>query len=369
VESLHKLLDASHCLPEPYDLVVIDELPATFSQFFSPTVKNKRKNFEILSHLIRTAKKFAGYAADLSELDGEITKLLRGSAFEWTNSWPASPGVLRFEEKDSVMNQILSWLNQGKNVYVGSDSRRLLKSLMKKISPEIISRMYSSESCEAEKKELADPVSHWPQFRLVAATPIITHGVDFPTKHFDFQAYLCQGRSVVPRVIVQSLRRVRSVASGLTLFSLPLNSASADSGEEQHFGALNLLQYKVQDGKLMLDLNDPLTLLAHRTLSEMKSRATMMDAVSHYWKEAGGTTEIQVKNFLEGVEENLIRLGMTKVQDGWEGWICDGEKLEQHPIKKTKALKVMALKCNGKLVRVMRRRTGSTHKSLYKIVL
>lgn len=367
VESVHKLLSDDLSLPEPYDLVIVDELPATFSQFFSPTVKNKRRNFEVFAHIIRKAKKFAGYAADLSDIDITLIKLFRGdNVYQWTNTRQNSPGELKFEDdKDKVIETIEKSLAEGKNIYVGSDSKRLLKHLVENLDPSIKTRMYNAESSEEERKELADPVAHWKKFQLVGATPIITHGVDFNDDHFDFQVYLCSGRSIVPRVIVQSLRRVRQTKSNFTLFSLPAKLPT-NNVDQSLFSTANLLTYTVFFGKLMLNDQDPLTLLANRTLEEMKTRSTMIDAVSSYWKEAGGTVSLVAPVR----ETSLDEIGFVEESPGvWKAWVFDGETTNDKVTPRMKVVKAIVKQKKAKLVREKRQRIGDKHKSLYTVFI
>lgn len=362
VESLHKLLDADGALPLPYSLVIVDELPATLAQFLSTTVKNKRRNFEVFSHVIRSAENFAGYAADLCKLDVDVVRMLRGEVTEWTNTKTNSPGTLKFDDKDTVCDTVREWLASGRNVYVGSDSKRLLKSLIDSLDESVNARMYSADSTEAERRELSDPVTHWTKFQFVGATPIITHGVDFSAEHFDYQAYLCSGRSIVPRAIVQSLRRVRKTTSGLTLFALP-GRLPSESMEYDLFGTTNLLKYVVEDGRLTLDSSDPLTLLAQRSLDEMKTRASMMEAVSEYWKEAGGHVEVD-----EAPELTLPDIGFTEESPGvWKSWVMDGETLSDGVTLKMKAVKRIVKSRKMRMVRESRKRIGQAHKSLYAV--
>lgn len=337
VESLARLLDETGRLPLPYDLVVIDELPATLGQLLSPTVRDRALVVEIFRNVIFSAKAVVGFAADAEESDAITLGALAGQRVSmYVNRTLPDPGTLHiFRDRLEWETEVARRIGSGRRAFLASDSRRVLENLLDKLSPVIAGRAvrsYAAGYGADAAAELADPNRSWLQYDVVAATPVITHGVDFSVPdHFDFVGYVATGTTLVPRVVVQTLRRVRHPASGEILVLVSRDDASEPP--EPTLGSTDPHRYVTTlDGRVVPDESDPLTLLAVKAASERVDRRSMAAEIEKRWIESGGSVIRHEKP--AGVsDEELVALGFEPDGDSLVRWIADGETVRSSDVE------------------------------------
>lgn len=333
VESLPRLLDADRRLPTPYDLVVIDELPATLAQLLSPTVRDAPLAAEVLRAVTASARRIVALAADAEAPDANLLGALaaRGVGYYVNTSQPDAGDLHLHRAREEWEAEVTSRLAAGQRAFLASDSRRTLESLLRRLQPVLEGRRvrtYAAGYGAEAAAELSDPNVSWVGYDVVATTPVITHGVDFSVwGHFAFVGYVCAGASIVPRAVVQTLRRVRFPSERLVLF-LALREDVEETGDGPALSSTEPHRYVTDsEGRVVPDSSDPLTLLALKSRAERVDRRHMVAEVSRRWTESGGSVIVASKPTKSTrLPDDLSLLGFTLGPDGTqERWIDDGE--------------------------------------------
>ncbi len=295
IESLHKLAATEHGLIH-YTLLIIDELPATLDQILSSTVNLPRYTFAVLQHLIKTSDAVMVFSSDDRNVDIQFIKKLRS----YNLNSPIYHVINEYKEGGHIMNVFNNYndfklliINKVKEenvkIYIGTDTKSFAKKIYQEIN-EINNkkiRLYSSENAALVeiKNELLNPNQYWIKYDIIIATPTITHGIDFNINdHFDCQFYYGSCKSIVPRNMIQAMKRVRSFKDKIT--HLYICNSELNNYNNKHCYLLDSqINYIISEpnNKCIPDTLDPFTslILAHK--EELNDRKNCLQILKDIW--------------------------------------------------------------------------------------
>ena len=198
-----------------YDVVVIDEITSLLMDSATSSLV-PRHNFDMLLHLIRTARKLIVMDVNLPVCTTSIICALRQA----TNEIPNIQVIPKpYTNKVIFMPDLCKWkaaivkdLHAGNNVVICSDSKKNLIALCDELPQSIRKRVYSAG--HPYTSDLDDVNSVWTQFQLIAYSPSITTATSFVVDHFHTVYGLYSYCSLSARAFAQQLHRVRNIASG-----------------------------------------------------------------------------------------------------------------------------------------------------------
>jgi len=322
LESLPKLVSLNTILPK-FDVVIIDELPATLQQVLSSTVQGQQLTMTLLEHFVRDADQVIVCASDIAEEDVEIvTSMRRKRTVFVQNVCATNPETLYIHKsKDNFIDDLIMSICCKQKVYIAADEVGWLHRIQAKILdcwwPTARVREYSSSTSSQIEvlEELRDPNTSWQKFDIVLCSPTITHGVDFNIpSHFQRVFYFVGGRTIVPRCIVQALRRVRqTVTHEVHLF---VNKKASDKLTTdwppplKTLRALHWIKWKVNENHsiLELDTNDALTKIGLKLLKEQLTLKNCTANIINGWRETGGKI-----THVQKIQDNVQQISGSSV--------------------------------------------------------
>ena len=305
IESLHRLCGDRLELPLPtYDLIVIDELPATLMQLTSTTVKRRSLTMQVFQHLLYACGTLVACASDCGPEDCEFLLTLRPdrhALFVENLFAQNAERLLVYTNKNNFMEQLRICLKTQRRVYIAADELRWIKKmrqLVEELWPQARVQEYSSKTSHLaqHQDELLHPEIAWQNYDVVLTTPTITHGIDFcHSSHFSQQFYFATGRSIPPRCIIQCLRRVRTTALHLVHLYVVQHKTEKQPLTENNFDIsqlknLDWAKWKISPdtAQVMMNYSDPLTCLGVRFLNEAETKSHCQHHIMNGWKDTGG---------------------------------------------------------------------------------
>ena len=219
VESLHRLPMAA--VPEPVDLLVLDEVESILGQFDSGLHRNFTAAFAMFEWMLRTAAHVVCMDANLSDRTLRILELFRGDRpplFHWNQYQVAAGDTYRFTSDQAVwLDSLFGALRGGKRLVVPTNSLVEAEALVAQIRglhPEKEVRIYSSRTPPGQKeRHFADVHTYWAGLDVLVYTPTVSAGVSFELPHFDALYGYFTDASCDVETCRQMLGRVRQLAS------------------------------------------------------------------------------------------------------------------------------------------------------------
>ena len=239
VESLHRLrMDA---VPEPADLIVLDEVESIISQFDSGLHKRFPASFAMFQWLLRTSHFIVCMDANLSDRTLHVVQKLRpGSTpfFHWNKFSRAADDQYYFtDNRTAWVYKLTETLNTGQRVVISTNSLGEAETLQAYINakfPELIVKLYSSKTPASEKlMHFANVDEYWSNLDVLIYTPTVSAGVSFERKHFDVLFGYFSDKSCDVETCRQMLARVRNITSHCHYICVrgSRNSLPTDIGE------------------------------------------------------------------------------------------------------------------------------------------
>ena len=123
-----------------------------------------------------------------------------------------------FTDKDVLTKQIIWSIKSGGNVFITSDSKRVIDELEFNIllhcGEHTSILKYTSDSNAELRKGLSCPNQHWNRVQVVLCSPTVVFGTDFSNdRHFSAQFHFFTGRTISPSACFQQMGRVRLTLS------------------------------------------------------------------------------------------------------------------------------------------------------------
>ncbi len=187
VDSLHKI---SGCT---YDVVVIDESEQFVNNLKSKHIKNKNANLEVLTHLIKNAKKVICLDADLGNLTHTLVNLLRPEAERKVINNHYFVGEDKnlsvYQKRGNVLAKAKQTLEDNKtllHVCNGLGESEKVYQLLKELFPDKKGLLINSETSNSpEVREVINNPSKLSQYDYVVASPSLQTGVSIEGDLFD----------------------------------------------------------------------------------------------------------------------------------------------------------------------------------------
>ena len=187
VDSLHKI---SGCT---YDVVVIDESEQFVNNLKSKHIKNKNANLEVLTHLIKNAKKIICLDADLGNLTHTLVNLLRPEAERKVINNHYLVGEDKnlsvYQRRGSVLVKAKQTLEDNKtllHVCNGLGESERVYQLLKELFPNKNGLLINSETSNSpEVREIINDPNKFSQYDYVVASPSLQTGVSIDGDLFD----------------------------------------------------------------------------------------------------------------------------------------------------------------------------------------
>jgi hypothetical protein len=212
-----------HSAPQ---VVCIDEIKSFLWYIaLAKTLQGKRiQVFAAFLHIICNAKKliFMDGHLDVWEIM-YIKHLLETNKPEIWKEKTKDMGIIYNSQKTETNNyfsyvdhnelaiKMIRTLEEGKNIFVCTDSRRYADTLgriIKKYIPDIAMKIFTSNSAEEDKKEIGNCTNSFKKYRVVITSPIMLYGVDFNEEHFH-QCFAFYFGIINPRGNHQQILRIR----------------------------------------------------------------------------------------------------------------------------------------------------------------
>lgn len=322
IESLHKLTHNNNNSLPHYSLLIIDELPATLDQLLSSTVKNTRYTFAILRHLVQTTDQVMVFSSDERDVDINFIRELRKDhdhIYHIINEYKEGGQVMKVYPKyENFKRLIMNEVRAAKRIYIGTDSKLFAKKIYSEITEIMMNslikvRMYCSENASLKhiKNELLNPNEHWLSFDIIIATPTITHGIDFNVPdHFDCQFYYASGKSIVPRNMIQAMKRVRSFKERMTHLHVvsDIHQHHTNVMNNNNSSQNDHISYVVdQDsGQCVPDLSDSLTSLIIAHHDEVNDKKQLLTTLENIWVNDLGNSWLIIHDEVVNDDKNII---------------------------------------------------------------
>lgn len=215
-DSLSHMIDDEGRVIYP-DILFIDEIESLYNYVItSGTLKERRRLvFTILNAYIKNAKWVFLVDSNVTTKMCDYIKKLRGGKNVQVifNRKKTNETTYHLVPNDADwMGRLVQYVNDGKKVYVGSDSKAMTDQLEERFKSYKKVKVYNSDTDDESKKALGDVNKVWKEYDIVICSPTILYGVDFNQKHFDYIFGFYQA-TIEASSVYQQLNRVRETTS------------------------------------------------------------------------------------------------------------------------------------------------------------
>lgn len=200
VESLHRLSFCKGALPEPIDLLVLDEAESILAQFNSGLHKHFNAAFAVFQWMLQTAQHVICMDANLSDRTYCTLERMRPSYpvhFHWNRFERAADDIYYFTaDQGSWFDQLYKSLHKNLRIVIPTNSlteARAYEESIRREFPKKKIMLYSSETAPSEKaRHFSDVHNYWGNLDVLIFTPTCSAGVSFELEHFDILfGYFC----------------------------------------------------------------------------------------------------------------------------------------------------------------------------------
>jgi len=202
------------------DILFIDEIESLLEYIAtSDTLCDIRKKvFLVLKQYISKVKYLFLVDGNLTPTTCEFINRLRptGKTRILHNTKPTDCNVYHYIKQEyKWMEQLEYDLNNGKNIFIGTDSYDYSEKLFKLLSKIYHNKkimLYNSKTDQEEKMKLKNVNTIWIKYGVIICSPTITYGVDFSTDKPYFDCVYGHYRTtILPSGIFQQVNRIRNI--------------------------------------------------------------------------------------------------------------------------------------------------------------
>jgi nucleoside-triphosphatase THEP1 len=292
--------DEEYSLPEPYDVIILDEIESIFSHFSSDTLVNHVSAiFHDFTKLVRECKVLVLADADIHERSMLLISRVRSHVpvIYHKNSFVAiKTNYVQITDRDYFKLLLIKMLKSGKRVFFFSNNKRYLNELYKDILEEIKNSDNVEEACkiltgnrvmkitgdssEAVKRAVKNCNEDWVKLIFLGITPTVGAGVDFVQEHFDVSFGYASANSCCARAFNQMRGRVRKVKESKCYFYV-----ENEMKKESKFDLEEVPYQEILDDEIIRKVNstDPL-LRAIMTLNNNEKTMSRHNYVGEFLK-------------------------------------------------------------------------------------
>jgi hypothetical protein len=219
VESLHRI--PMPAMPEPVDLLILDESESILAQFSSNLHKHFVPAFAMFQWMLHTARRVVCLDANLGDRTLHTLQRMRPNHpvhFHWNRHTGRAEDDQYFFTADHAawLDRLHRAVRDDMHVVVASSSlgeAETIESVLRREFPDLRIGLYSSKTPAAEKtRHFGDVHTYWSELDVLIYTPTVTAGVSYELPHFDVLFGYFTDASCEVETCRQMLGRVRCLS-------------------------------------------------------------------------------------------------------------------------------------------------------------